>query len=84
MSKKLLVAAAAAVAIAALAALPAGADNDSGFHTAVPAMLTPLAPDATVKPIISVGDKVRGLPVRSRSRTGSRSRSTAAGRWTST
>jgi hypothetical protein len=59
MTKKLLSAAAAAMAIAALAAWPAGADNDSGFHTAVPAMLTPLAPDATVEPIISVGDRVR-------------------------
>ena len=40
---------------------PAGGrgDNNSGFHTAVPAMLTPLAPDATVEPIISVGDTVR-------------------------
>ena len=47
MTKKLLSAAAAAMAIAALAAWPAGADNDSGFHTAVPAMLTPLAPDAS-------------------------------------
>jgi hypothetical protein len=60
MRKKLLGAAAVAAAIVAVAALPAGADNDSGFHTSVPAMLTPLAPGATVEPIISVGDRVRG------------------------
>ena len=53
-------AAAFAAAVAVVAALPAGADNDSGFHTSVPAMLTPLAPGGTVKPIISVGDSVRG------------------------
>jgi hypothetical protein len=33
-------------------------DNDSGFHTSVPALLTPLAPGSSVKPIISVGDTV--------------------------
>jgi hypothetical protein len=60
MRKRLFVAAACAVAVAVVAALPAGADNDSGFHTSVPAMLTPLAPGSSVKPIISVGDRVRG------------------------
>jgi hypothetical protein len=34
-------------------------DNDSGFITGQPAMLTPLAPGATVTPIITVGDRVR-------------------------
>jgi hypothetical protein len=35
-------------------------DNDSGFITGQPAMLTPLAPGSTVTPIITVGDTVRG------------------------
>ena len=60
MRNRLIVAAAFAAAVAVVAALPAGADNDSGFHTSVPAMLTPLAPGSSVKPIISVGDSVRG------------------------
>ncbi len=60
MRKRLFLAAAFAAAVAVVAALPAGADNDSGFHTSVPAMLTPLAPGSSVKPIISVGDSVRG------------------------
>jgi hypothetical protein len=60
MRKRLFAAAACAAAVAVVAALPAGADNDSGFHTSVPAMLTPLAPGSSVKPIISVGDNVRG------------------------
>jgi hypothetical protein len=62
MRKRLCALAAGLVALAALAvALPASAgDNDSGFHTSVPAMLTPLAPGSSVKPIISVGDRVRG------------------------
>jgi hypothetical protein len=62
--KRLSVAAACAaglVALAAMTALPAAAgDNDSGFHTSTPAMLTPLAPGSSVKPIISVGDTLRG------------------------
>jgi hypothetical protein len=60
MRKRLFMAAACAAAVAVVAALPAGADNDSGFHTSVPAMLTPLAPGSSVEPIISVGDSVRG------------------------
>ena len=60
MRKRLFVLAAFVAAVAAAGALPAGADNDSGFHTSVPAMLTPLAPGGDVKPIISVGDSVRG------------------------
>ena len=42
-------------ALVFVGAAPAG-DNDSGFHTSTPAMLTPLAPGSSVKPIISVGD----------------------------
>ena len=61
MRKRLCVLGAAATAVIAIVALPAGAgDNNSGFHTSVPAMLTPLAPGSSVKPIISVGDTVRG------------------------
>jgi hypothetical protein len=53
--------AAALAALTALTALPAAAgENDSGFHTSTPAMLTPLAPGSSVKPIISVGDTLRG------------------------
>jgi hypothetical protein len=59
MTKRLFAVAAAAVAIVAVAALPAGADNNSGFRTSAPPLLTPLAPGATVTPIISVGDQVR-------------------------
>src|SRR6266496_4403143 len=51
----------AAGAAAAVIALPTGAaDNNSGFHTSLPALLTPLAPGSSVTPIISVGDTVRG------------------------
>jgi hypothetical protein len=47
--------------LAALGAVPASAgDNDSGFHTSVPAMLTPLAPGSSVEAIISSGDTVNG------------------------
>jgi hypothetical protein len=60
MRKRLFVLVAFVATVAAAGALPAGADNDSGFHTSVPAMLTPLAPGGDVKPIISVGDSVRG------------------------
>ncbi len=35
-------------------------DNDSGFKTSQAAMLTPLAAGASVTPIITVGDTVRG------------------------
>jgi hypothetical protein len=45
----------------ALTAGSAGAgDNDSGFKTSQAAMLTPLVAGATVTPIITVGDTVRG------------------------
>src|SRR6266511_1950370 len=61
MKKRLCMLAAGAAAVAAIIALPTGAaDNNSGFHTALPALLTPLAPGSSVKPIISVGDTVRG------------------------
>ena len=61
MRKRLCVLAAGVAAVAAVIALPAGAgDNSSGFHTSASALLTPLAPGASVKPIISVGDTVRG------------------------
>ncbi len=59
MRKKLSLLAAAGAAVGVLAALPAGADNNSGFRTSTPAMLTPLAPGSSVTPIISVGDRVR-------------------------
>lgn len=60
MRKRLCVVAATAAALAALTALPASAgDNNSGFHTSTPAMLTPIAPGSSVKPIISVGDMLR-------------------------
>jgi uncharacterized protein DUF839 len=55
------VCAAALAALAALTALPAAAgDKNPGFQTSTPAMLTPLAPGSSVKPIISVGDKLGG------------------------
>jgi hypothetical protein len=61
MRKRLCVLAAGAAAVVAIVALPAGAgDNNSGFHTTLPALLTPLAPGSSVTPIISVGDTVRG------------------------
>src|SRR6059036_237759 len=59
MTKKLFAAVAAAVAVVAVAALPAGADNNSGFRTSDPPLITPLAPGSSVTPIISVGDSVR-------------------------
>jgi hypothetical protein len=42
-------------ALVFIGAAPAG-ENDSGFHTSTPSMITPLAPGSSVKPIISVGD----------------------------
>jgi hypothetical protein len=61
MKKRLCMLAAGAAAVAAVIALPTGAaENNAGFHTALPALLTPLAPGSSVKPIISVGDTVRG------------------------
>jgi hypothetical protein len=59
MSTKLIAAVAAALTVVAVAALPAGADNNSGFRTSDPPLLTPLALGASVTPIISVGDQVR-------------------------
>ena len=42
---------------AVVAAGSAGAgDNDSGFQTSQPSMITPTAPGATVEPIITVGE----------------------------
>jgi Bacterial protein of unknown function (DUF839) len=53
--------AAAVTAVAALLAVPTAAhDEDPGFQTTTPAMLTPLAPGSSVTPIISVGDRVDG------------------------
>jgi hypothetical protein len=50
-----------ALLVVAVAATTAGADdNQSGFKTSQPAMLTPLAPGSTVTPIITVGDMVHG------------------------
>jgi len=61
MKKRLCVLAAAVGAVAAVIALPTGAaDNNSGFHTSQPPLLTPLAPGSSVTPIISVGESVRG------------------------
>jgi hypothetical protein len=61
MKKRLCMLAAGAAAVAAIIALPTGAaNNNSGFHTSLPALLTPLAPGSSVKPIISVGDTLRG------------------------
>ena len=49
------------LAIVAVAAGAAGAgDNDSGFKTTQPNMLTPVAPGATVEGIITVGDTIGG------------------------
>ena len=50
-----------ALLVVAVAAASAGAgENESGFKTSQPAMLTPLVPGSTVTPIITVGDTVRG------------------------
>jgi hypothetical protein len=35
-------------------------DNESGFHTSVPAMIAPVAPGVSVKPIITVGETLPG------------------------
>jgi len=42
-------------ALVFVGAAPA-AENEPGFHTSTPSMITPLAPGSSVKPIISVGD----------------------------
>ena len=57
--RRLLIAAAAAAAALAVTTA-ATADHDSGFHTSKPAMLTALAPGASVQPIITVGDTLGG------------------------
>jgi hypothetical protein len=58
MRKRLCVLLAAAVGLTALVALPASAgDNEAGFQTAQPTLLTGMN-GTTVKPIISVGDTV--------------------------
>src|SRR5687768_15097466 len=50
--------------VVALAAGSAGTaqagDNESGFHTTVPAMIAPVAAGVTVKPIITVGETLPG------------------------
>jgi hypothetical protein len=59
--RRLLIALGAVLGIIVLTAGSAAADtNDSGFRTSQPAMLTPLAPGASVTPIINVGESVRG------------------------
>jgi hypothetical protein len=58
--KRLILSALALCAALTVTAAAAAGDNDSGFHTSTPAMLTPLAPGSSVKPIISVGDTVGG------------------------
>ena len=45
------------------AGIAGAGDNDSGFKTSRPAMLTPLVPGSTVMPIITVGDTVRGYRI---------------------
>jgi hypothetical protein len=52
--------AALALVAACQAATATAGDNSAGFHTSTPAMLTPLAPGSSVKPIITVGDTVNG------------------------
>ena len=42
------------------AGIAGAGDNNAGFKTNQAAMLTPLAPGASVTPIITVGDTVRG------------------------
>ena len=49
---------AAVTAAVALAGAAAAGDNNSGFQTAQPAMLTPLAAGSTVTPIMSVGESL--------------------------
>ena len=52
---------AAGMAILVGAASPAGAgDNDPGFKTSQPSMLTPLAQDSSVTPIMTVGETLGG------------------------
>lgn len=53
-------AAAAAIASLLLSAVPAVGAGSPGFHTAHPAMLTPVAPNSTVTPLITVGDTLPG------------------------
>jgi hypothetical protein len=59
MRKRLALAAAAAALVAGIAASTGSADNNSGFRTSLPPLLTPLAPGSSVTPIISVGDTLR-------------------------
>ena len=60
MKRLILVGARALRGAASYPPLAAAGDNESGFHTSTPAMLTPLAAGSSVKPIISVGDMVGG------------------------
>ncbi len=61
MRRRLWMLLAAAAAIVAIAALPAGAgDNGSGFRTSAPSMLTPLTQGSSVTPIMTVGEQLRG------------------------
>ena len=60
MRRKLGLLAAGVAAVAGVIALPAAGDNNSGFRTSAPSMLTPLAPGSSVTPIITVGERLRG------------------------
>jgi len=50
----------AVLGVTLTAGIAGAGDNDSGFKTSQPAMLTPLVAGSTVTPIITVGDTVRG------------------------
>ena len=71
--RRLLVSSSLVVVIVAVAAAAAVAgDNDSGFHTSQPPMLTTGdRPDVTFRAIATVGDELPGGTSSSRSRTGS-------------
>jgi hypothetical protein len=61
MRKRLSLAAAVAALVAGIVLPTSSADNNSGFRTSQPPLLTPLAPGSSVTPIISVGDRLRGF-----------------------
>ncbi|MGH3079478.1 MAG: hypothetical protein ACRDPZ_15015 [Gaiellaceae bacterium] len=54
--RKLGVLVAGLVAVSAFAAVTASADNQSGFKTARPSMLTPVMANVTATPLVTVGD----------------------------
>jgi hypothetical protein len=57
--KRLTVFGAAVVLAAAVTAAALAADNDSGFKTSQPSMLTPIAAGVTAQPIMTVGDTLK-------------------------